>query len=105
VTAVSLLLLGTFYSQQINAIFSLPTDGVLEFVKLAFFWSGISGATGVVIVIFGLMQRSSAVDKFSLVPTFFLVIFLLTMFFTLFSRTISSQPLKQPLKQGETLVI
>jgi len=105
VAAVSLLLLGTFYSQQVNAIFALPADGAFEFVKLAFFWSGITGATGVVIVIFGLMQRSSAVDKFSLVPTFFLVIFLITVFFFLFYRSLSSPPAMQQLRPGETLII
>jgi len=101
VAAVSLLLLGTFYSQQVNAFFSLSAGGAFEFVKLAFFWSGITGAAAVVMVIFGLMQRASTVDKFSLVPTFFLVIFLIAMFFALFYRTLSTQPLKP----GETLVI
>lgn len=103
--AVSLLLLGTFYSQQINALFSLPPDGAFEFVKLAFFWSGIFGASGVVVFIFGLIQRSSSVEKISLVPSFFLFIFLLTLFFTLFYRTLSSPPATQPLKPGETLII
>ena len=105
VAAVSLLLLGTFYSQQVNAIFALPADGAFEFVKLAFFWSGITAATGVVIVIFGLMQRAAAVDKFSLVPTFLLVVFLLSVFFFLFYHSLSSPPEIQQLKPGETLII
>ena len=105
IAAVSLLLLGTFYSQQVNAVFSMPADGVFEFVKLAFFWSGIAGATGVIIVIFGLMQRSSAVDKFSLVPAFSLVIFLIAVFFFLFYRSLSLPPASQQLRPGETLII
>ena len=105
IAALSLLLLGTFYSQQVNVIFSMPADGVFEFVKLAFFWSGITGATGVVILIFGLMQRSSAVDKFSLVPAFFLVILLTTVFFFLFYRSLTSPPASQQLRPGETLII
>jgi membrane-bound ClpP family serine protease len=105
IAAVSLLLLGTFYSHQINALFSLPADGAFEFVKLAFFWSGIFGASGMVIIIFGLIQRSAAGEKFSLGPAFFLFIFLLTIFFTLFYRTVSSPPHKEPLKPGETLII
>jgi hypothetical protein len=105
IAAVSLLLMGTFYSQQINAIFSMPADGVFEFVKLAFFWSGISGATGVVMVIFGLMQRSSTVDKFSLVPAFSMVIFLITVFFFLFYRSLAAPPASQQLRPGETLII
>ena len=105
IAAVSLLLLGTFYSQQINAFLSLPADGAFEFVKLAFFWSGIFGAAGVLVLIFGLMQRASAIDRFSLVPSFFLVIFLLTVFFTLFYRSLSAPPARQPLQPGETLLI
>jgi glucan phosphoethanolaminetransferase (alkaline phosphatase superfamily) len=105
IASVLLLLLGTFYSQQINALFSLPPDGAFEFVKLAFFWSTIFGATGVIVLIFGLIKRSSAVEKFSLAPVFFLFIFLLTVFFTLFYRTLSSPPVQQPLKPGETLII
>lgn len=103
--AGALLLLGTFYGQQINALFSLPQDGSREFVKLAFFWSGISGATGVIVAIFGLMQRSSAADKFSLAPTFFLLLFLMAVFFTLFYRSLSAPTASQPLRPGETLII
>jgi len=105
IAAVSLLLLGTFYSQQINAIFSLPTDGALEFVKLALFWGAILGASGVVIFTVGLLQRSSAIEKFSLVPTFFLFILLLAVFFALFYRTLTLPPTQQPLRPGETLII
>jgi glucan phosphoethanolaminetransferase (alkaline phosphatase superfamily) len=105
IASVLLLLLGTFYSQQVNAVLSLPSDGAFEFVKLAFFWSGILGASGVVIFVFGLIRRSSGIEKFSLAPAFFLFIFLLMVFFTLFYRTLSSPPLRQPLKPGETLII
>ena len=63
----------------------------------------LPAATGVVIVIFGLMQRSSAVDKFSLVPTFFLFIFLIAVFFFLFYRSLSSPPARQPLATGRDL--
>jgi glucan phosphoethanolaminetransferase (alkaline phosphatase superfamily) len=105
IAAVFLLLLGTFYSQQINALLSLPADGAYEFVKLTFFWSGIFGASGVIVLIFGLMQRASAGDKFSLAPVFFLLVFLLTVFFALFYRSLSSPPATLPLKSGETLII
>ena len=105
IASVSLLLLGTFYSQQVNAVLSLPADGAFEFVKLAFFWGGIFGASGVVIFIFGLIRRSSVLEKFSLVPTLFILIVLLALFFTLFYRTVTSPPAVQPLRPGETLII
>lgn len=105
IAAVSLLLLGTFYSQQVNAVFSLPADGAFEFVKLAFFWSVIFGASGIVALIFGLVQRATAADRFTLAPTLFLLIFLLSVFFALFYRTLSSPQANKPLKPGETLLI
>lgn len=105
IAAGALLLLGTFYSQQINALFALPLDGALEFVKLAFFWSAILGAAGVFIAVLGLMQRPSAADSFSLVPAFFLVIFMLAVFCALFYRALSAPPAEQPIRPGETLLI
>lgn len=105
IASLALLLLGTFYSQQINALFALPGDGATEFVKLAFFWSGIFGAAGVLVVIFGLMQRASAIDRFSLAPALLLFILLLTVFFTLFYRSLFLPPAREPMRPGETLII
>lgn len=105
IAAGALLLLGTFYSQQINALFALPLDGELEFVKLAFLWSAILGAAGVFIAVLGLIQRASAADSFSLVPAFLLVIFLLAVFCTLFYRALSVPPAEKPIRPGETLLI
>lgn len=105
IAAILLLLLGTFYSQQVNTILALPSDGTFEFVKLAFFWAGIFGAAGVIIFISGLIRRSSGLEKFSLMPTFFFFILLLALFFTLFYRSLTSPPAERPLRPGETLII
>jgi hypothetical protein len=105
IAAGALLLLGTFYSQQINALFALPLDGALQFVKLALFWSAIFGAAGVFLAVVGLIQRSSAADRFSLVPTLTMVIILLAVFATLFYRALSTATPEQPIRPGETLLI
>ena len=105
IASLLLLLLGTFYSHQVNALFSLPVEGAFEFVKLAFFWSGILGASGIVICIFGLIRRSSGFEKFTLIPSFFILLFLLAVFCALFYRSLSLQPVNHPLKPGETLII
>lgn len=105
IAAGVLLLLGTFYSQQVNAFFSLPGEGAIEFVKLSFFWSGIFGAIGVFTVVIGLMQRASATDRFSLLPAILLVVFLFTLYFTLFYRALFTPLAPQPLRPGETLII
>lgn len=105
ITSVSLLLLGTFYSQQINATLSLPAEGSFEILKLAFFWSFIFGASGVIVFVIGLIQRSVSADRINLFPSFFLLILLMAVFFTLFYRALTSPQIDRLLKPGETLII
>lgn len=105
IAAVSLLLLGTFYSQQVNSMLSLPAEGAFEFVKLAFLWSLVFGASGVIILVFGLIQRAVSVDRINLFPSFLLLILMMTVFFILYYRTLSSPQIDRPLKPGETLII
>lgn len=105
IAAVSLLLLGTFYSQQVNTILSLPDYGSFEFVKLAFFWSFIFGASGVIVFVIGLIRRSVSTDRINLFPSFLLLILLMAVFFTIFYRTLTSPQIDRFLKPGETLII
>ncbi|NVN97848.1 MAG: hypothetical protein HXX17_00880 [Geobacteraceae bacterium] len=105
ISAVLLLLLGTFYSQQVNTMFSLPADGAFEFVKLAFLWSLIFGVSGVIIFVIGLIRRAAIADRINLLPSFILLILLIAVFFTLFYRTPALPQIDRPLKPGETLII
>jgi len=105
ILSVMLLLLGTFYGQQINALLAVAGDGAAEFVKLAFFWGAVISAAAILMISFGLLQRSFYGDSSRLLPSLFFLILLLTLFFTLFYRTVSSPPQPQPLRPGETLLI
>lgn len=103
--AVMLLLLGTFYAQQINLLFAIAGDGAAEFVSLAFFWGGILGSTAILIISFGLLQRSLTGENIRLLPSLFALVILLIAFFSLLYRAVSSPPLEKPLRPGETLII
>jgi fucose permease len=103
--ALMLLLLGTFYSQQLNTIFALPADGAMEFVRLALFWGGVLGGGAIVTISFGLVQRSRGDEDVRLFPAVILVLIMTALFFILFYRSLTSPPPQQPLSPGETLII
>ena len=103
--AVTLLLLGTFYSQQLNSIFDLPADGAMEFVRLALFWGGMLGGGAIITISVGLVQRSRGDENIMLFPAVILVLIITTLFFALFYQSLASPSPQQPLRPGETLII
>jgi glucan phosphoethanolaminetransferase (alkaline phosphatase superfamily) len=103
--AMMLLLLGTFYSQQLNSMFALPPEGAMEFVRLALFWGGVLGGAAIVIISVGLVQRSRGYENIRLLPAVVLVLIMMALFFILFYRSLTSPPPQQPLRPGETIII
>lgn len=107
ISSLVLLILGTFYSQQINSALSIGVEGSAEFIKLAFFWGSMLGGASVITVAIGLMQRSIYGDNTRIIPDAVILLLLFAAFFALFLRTFSSPPdlKKNPLRPGETVVI
>ncbi len=103
--ALLLLVLGTFYSQQVNTIFALPADGATEFVRLALFWGGMLGGAAIIILSVGLVQRSSGDEGIRLFPAVLLILIMTALFFALFYRSLTAPPSQKPLRPGETLII
>lgn len=103
--AVLLLILGTFYGQQINALLAVGGEGAVGFVRLAFFWGAVLGAAAILVISFGLLQRSRSGDAALIMPSVVLLCILLAVFCLLFYRSLSSPPTPQPLRPGETLII
>lgn len=103
--SVILLLLGTFYGQQINTLLAVAGDGAAEFVRLAFFWGGVLGAAAIIMISFGLLQRSLVGENIRLLPSLLLLAMLLAAFFVLFYHSLSAPPQPKPLRPGETLII
>lgn len=103
--AVGLLLLGTFYGQQINNLLAIAGDGSAGFVRLAFFWGSVLGATAIIMISFGLLQRSLVGEQVRLLPSLLLLLVLVAAFFFLFYRSLGALPPQQPLRPGETLII
>lgn len=107
ICSLGLLILGTFYSQQINSALAIGVEGTAEFIKLAFFWGTVLGGASVITVAIGLMQRSKYGDSTRILPSAVVLLLLFVAFFALFLRTFSSPPdMKQnPLRPGETVII
>jgi glucan phosphoethanolaminetransferase (alkaline phosphatase superfamily) len=105
ILSLFLLLFGTFYAQQINALLAVADGGAAEFVKLSFFWSGVLGAAAIIMVSFGLLQRSHAGDTSRLLPSLLLILILLATFFTLFYQSVTAPPQERPLRPGESVII
>lgn len=107
ISSLVLLILGTFYSQQINSALAIGVEGTTEFIKLAFFWGSILGGAAVITVVLGLMQRSIYGDGARLVPSTVVLLLLLAVFFALFLKTFSAPPdtKQKPLRPGETVII
>jgi len=100
-----LLILGAFYSHEIAGMFFFSLVGVLEFVQLAFFWSGILGGAGIIMICAGLLRASIRPENVRVLPSLALVLIMLGLFFLLFMRALTFPPSQQPLRPGETLII
>lgn len=103
--SVILLLLGSLYAQQLDALFAVADVGAASFIGLAFFWSAILGTAAVLIIAFGLLQRSLSGENIRLLPALFILVVLITIFITLIYRYVSSPPPEKPLQPGEMLII
>ena len=103
--ALFLLILGAFYSQEIGGMIFFSPGGALEFVQLSFFWSGLLGGAGIIMICVGLLRASIRPEGVRVLPSLALVLIMLGLFFLLFMRALTSPPSQQPLKPGETLII
>lgn len=103
--AIFLLILGAFYSREIGGLFFTSLGGALEFVQLAFFWSGILGGAGIIMICAGLILTAVRPESVRVLPSLALLLIMLGLFFLLFMRALTFPPSQQPLRPGETIII
>jgi len=103
--AIFLLILGAFYSREIGGMLFSSLGGAMEFVQLSFFWGGILGGAGIIMICAGLVLTSAQSESARVLPSMALLMILLGLFFMLFMRALTSPPSHQPLRPGETLII
>lgn len=105
IAALFLLILGTFYSQEIGAVFFSSSGGAMEFVQLAFFWGMLLGGMAILMICAGFVRSAVPFEKVRLLPSFILLVLLLGLFFAMFFSTLSAPQKAPPLRPGETVII
>jgi hypothetical protein len=105
ITAVGLLLVGTFYNEEIGRLFSLTSWGVMEFVRLTLFWGGTLGGMGVVTVCIGLIRPSLVNDQIRLSRSVLFLFMSIALFFYLLYHSVTTDRVPRPLSPGETVII
>jgi len=99
-----LVILATFFHEEVAWLFLLSASGESHFTFLGLFIGGMSGGFGVIISAVGLLQGPSLDNNIYLKPTLFILAATLLLFFVLFYSSFSKlQPSR--VRPGETITI
>jgi H+/Cl- antiporter ClcA len=104
IAAVVLIIIATFYHEQIALLISLSPDSENRLIFLCLFLGGITGCTGITVAVFGLLRSSGGPAGVNLVkPLVIIALLVLMFFFLLFSSF--NRPENPRLHPGETITI
>jgi len=106
--ALILIILSSFYHDQLSDLFSLSLAAESRIYRIGLFWSAAIGAYGVVVTAFGLTLSPLKNDvQVRILPVFIGITALIFLFFYLLSSSIEapSGDEQRRLKPGETITI
>lgn len=104
IAAVVPLILVTFYHEQIARLLILSPYSETMLVYLGFFWGGVSGCLGILVIVAGLVLSAGRGPEVRLAPSVILLAAALFLYFILFYSSITTtEPTK--LRPGETITI
>lgn len=106
--ALILIILASFYHENISDIFSLSPAAGNRIYHLGIFWATAIGSYGVVLVAFGFVLASQKRDEaIRILPTFLFVSGLVFLFFYLLATSIGapSKEEQRRLRPGESVTI
>src|SRR6266568_1074494 len=95
IASVSLLIAASFYHDEVADILFLSPPAVEQFVFFAFFWGGMLGGVGIMVVATGLLRSGAQEERIRLAPTLMLLLVAVILFFTLLYRSFVT-PEEQP---------
>jgi len=102
--AVVPLILATFYHERIARLLLLSPYSETMIIFLGFFWSGVSGCLGILVIVTGLVLNAGKGPEVRLAPTVVLLgVALILYFFLFYSSFTTTEPAK--LRPGETITI
>jgi hypothetical protein len=106
--ALILILLSSFFHEQLSDLFSLSQSTESRIYRLGLFWSAAIGAYGVVVTAFGFALSPLKNDaQVRLLPVIFGIAVMIFLFFYLLSASIEAPPgdEQRRLRPGETITI
>src|SRR5690242_7780159 len=88
IAAVCLLIAASFYHDELAGILFLSPSDVQQLVYFSFFWGGILGGAGIMVVVTGLLRSAGREDALTrLAPTLWLLVVAVIIFFILLYRS------------------
>jgi len=106
--ALILIILASFYHEQLTDLFSLSSTAESRIYRLGMFWAAAIGGYGVVVTVFGFLLSPVIRDvQIRLLPIFLGISALILFFFYLLSTSIDapSRDEQRRVRPGETITI
>jgi Flp pilus assembly protein protease CpaA len=103
-TGMVLVIIATFFHEEVAWLFSLSPGGEARFTFLGLFIGGMGGGFGVLIVAIGLLQGASLEKNVYILPTLVILAALLLLFFMLLYSSFEN-PEPTRVRPGETITI
>jgi hypothetical protein len=106
--ALILIILASFYHEQLSDLFSLSSSAESRIYRLGMFWSAAIGGYGVVVMAFGFALSPLKNDvQVRLLPIFFGISAMIFLFFYLLSSSIDApaRDEQRRVRPGETITI
>lgn len=104
IVAISLVILATFFHEQVADLLSLPPSGETRFIFLGLFLGGVCGCLGILITVAGLLRHPTTGRNVPLVPTLIVLAATILLFFILLYSSFNA-PEPARLRPGETITI
>lgn len=103
-TGVVVLILATFYHEEIAWLLFLSPGAETMFVYLGFFWGGVFGCLGILTAVAGLVRSAGRGPEVRLLPTVVLLAIATLLYFFLFYASLT-HPEPPKMRPGETITI
>jgi hypothetical protein len=104
ILAICMVILATFFHEDVSGLLSLSSAGEARFVFLGLFWGGVSGCVGILLTVVGIVRNPVRGRAVPLGPTLIVLAAIILLFFFLLYSSFNA-PEQPRLRPGETITI
>lgn len=101
---VGLLILATFFHENVAALLFLSPPVEARFIYLGLFWGGATGCAGIVVAAIGMLRSEKHREQVYIMPSLIVLVAVIFLFFFLLFSSFET-PARPKLHPGETIVI